>query len=42
MLCFTLCGCQSEISNPQANEQEQINNEENYDQNETIIQINFD
>lgn len=34
MLCFTLCGCQSENSNPQANEQEQINNEENNNQNE--------
>ena len=35
MLCFTLCGCQSENSNSQNTEQPQVNNEENNDKNET-------
>ena len=35
MLCFTLCGCQSEDSNSQNTEQPQVNNEENNDKNET-------
>ena len=35
MLCFTLCGCQSEDSNSQNTEQPQVNNEENNKKNET-------
>ena len=35
MLCFILCGCQSEDSNSQNTEQPQVNNEENNDKNET-------
>ena len=35
MLCFTLCGCQSEVSNSQNTVQSQMNNEGNNNKNET-------